>query len=188
MDNTTTATLAKLLGVFFYYPPNNNVTTSLTEALLHLDLLTKWGDAKLIGEQCQILTNEIDNPELNYQFSVLFEGQGVMEAPPWGSVYLDKEHLLMGESQEYYRQFLQQHGIQLNTGLNEPEDQFGLMLMAYALLLEKNKINEANKLMSEHLMTWAFDYLERLIHNSVSQFYQALATITKVYLNLLYAK
>ncbi|MCO6549741.1 MAG: molecular chaperone [Gilliamella sp.] len=185
MDNITRITLAKLLSTFFYYPPNNKVTTPLIQALLHIDDLVKWLNPCIISEQCNILANHIDDSELNYQFSLLFEGQGTMPAPPWGSFYLDKEHLLLGESQECYRQFLQQHGLILNTGMNEPEDQFGLMLMAYAMLLENNNYTAAKQLINEHLLIWSSTYLKRLKQNEISPFYRALAMIADQYLQML---
>ncbi|QYN48049.1 molecular chaperone [Gilliamella sp. ESL0405] len=177
--------MAKVLGAFFYYPPNSQTVEPLLEALLHIDQLADWQNPELISQQCQILATQISHVDLDYQFSLLFEGQGKMPAPPWGSVYLDQEKLLMGESQERYRQFLQQHGLTLNTGMNEPEDQFGLMLIAYAILLEKQKTQAANQLIDEHLMTWSSAYLDQLKHNQVSQFYRALAVVAEQYLLLL---
>ncbi|WP_176701762.1 TorD/DmsD family molecular chaperone [Gilliamella sp. wkB112] len=185
MDITTCATLAKLLGAFFYYPPNGQEVKPLITALLHIDQLTEWSNGLLISEQCQILADEVTNPELDYQYSVLFEGQGSMPTPPWGSVYLDEEHLLMGESQERYRQFLQQQGLKLTSGINEPEDQFGLMLMAFAILLENNKPEAAQQLITDHLLIWSALYLDRLKVNDVSRFYRSLAIIAEQYLMLL---
>lgn len=185
LDNLTSITLAKILGAFFYYPPKSEQINSLLEGLLQVDQLTNWPNQSLITEQCQILKKQIDHPEIEYQFSLLFEGQGSMIAPPWGSVYLDQDKLLMGESQERYRAFLQQQGLRLNTGMNEPEDQFGLMLMAYALLLEKHQFQAAKQLLTEHLLTWAPAYLESLKQNQISPFYQALAIVAENYLPML---
>ena len=185
LDNLTSIILAKILGAFFYYPPKSEQINSLLEGLLQLDQLTNWPNQSLITEQCQILKKQIEHPEIEYQFSLLFEGQGSMIAPPWGSVYLDQDKLLMGESQERYRAFLQQQGLRLNTGMNEPEDQFGLMLMAYAILLEKHQSQAAKQLLHEHLLTWAPAYLESLKRNQISPFYQALAIIAEHYLPML---
>lgn len=185
LDNLTSITLAKLLGAFFYYPPKSEQINSLLEGLLQVDKLTNWSNQPLMTEQCQILKNQIAHPEIEYQFSLLFEGQGSMIAPPWGSVYLDQDKLLMGESQERYRAFLQQQGLILNTGMNEPEDQFGLMLMAYAILLEKHQFQAAKQLLTEHLLTWAPAYLDSLKQNQISPFYQALAIIAEHYLQIL---
>lgn len=184
LDNLTSITLAKLLGAFFYYPPTSKQVAGLIDGLLQLDQLANWPNQQLVTEQCQILSTQIQHPEIEYQFSLLFEGQGIMSAPPWGSVYLDQEKLLMGESQERYREFLQQQGLTLDTGMNEPEDQFGLMLMAYAILLEKQQLAAAQQLMTEYFLSWAPMYLDCLKQNQVSLFYRALAIIAEQYLQM----
>ena len=175
LDNLTSITLAKLLGAFFYYPPTSKQVTGLIDGLLLLDQLANWPNQQLVTEQCQILSTQIQHPEIEYQFSLLFEGQGIMSAPPWGSVYLD---------QERYREFLQQQGLTLDTGMNEPEDQFGLMLMAYAILLEKQQLAAAQQLMTEYFLSWAPMYLDCLKQNQISLFYRALAIIAEQYLQM----
>ncbi|OCG72276.1 hypothetical protein A9G43_02995 [Gilliamella sp. Occ3-1] len=185
LDKLTSTILAKVLGAFFYYPPDHQTVKPLIDTLCQIEHITNWQNAVLIGEQCQIIATQINNSELNYQFSLLFEGQGSMSAPPWGSIYLDQKQLLMGESQERYRQFLQQHGVILNTGINEPEDQFGLMLMAYAMLLENNNYTAAKQLINEHLLIWSPTYLKKLKQNKISPFYRALAMIAEQYLQIL---
>lgn len=174
---------ARLLGAFFYYSPNTDVIIELSPALNEIEQLFTWRDPELIIDQRDIILNNMTDSELPYQYSVLFEGQGCMPAPPWGSVYLDKENLLMGESAERYRLFLQQHNIVMQTGMNEPEDQFGLMLMALALLVESEQFVTAKTLLSDHIMPWAPRYLSLLAQNEISPFYRALATIAEHYLS-----
>lgn len=174
---------ARLLGAFFYYSPNTDIITELSAVFNKIEELFSWCDPELIMVQRDIILNNMTDSELPYQHSVLFEGQGYMPAPPWGSVYLDKENLLMGESAERYRLFLQQHNIVMQTGMNEPEDQFGLMLMALALLVESEQFSAAKILISDHIMPWAPRYLSLLAQNEISPFYGALATIADHYLS-----
>ncbi|RKS87582.1 TorA maturation chaperone TorD [Orbus hercynius] len=183
LDINTLNLPARLLGAFFYYTPDSAVTTDLKPALEQIDSLFAWSNLATIDLLCKRLKDNVNDPELGYQYSVLFEGQGFMPAPPWGSVYLDKENLLMGESTLRYRQFLHQHHIAIQTGMNEPEDQFGLMLMALALLIEGEQIAAAKTLISDHIMTWAPRYLELLSQTDISPFYQALAIIANEYLS-----
>jgi len=173
---------ARLLGAFFYYPPNSDTLMPLKSALNDIEALFEWHKPEDIINQRDIMIKNITDPELDYQYSVLFEGQGTMPAPPWGSVYLDKENLLMGESAERYRLFLTQNNIVIQTGINEPEDQFGLMLMALALLIESAQFTAAKTLLSDHIMIWAPRYLSLLSQNEISPFYRALAAIAQSYL------
>lgn len=176
---------ARLLGAFFYYSPESEILAPLYSSLNEIESLFDWHDKAFIMSQCDIIDQSINDKELSYQFSILFEGQGFMPAPPWGSVYLDKENLLMGESTARYRSFLQQHNITIQTGINEPEDQFGLMLMALALLIESAQFEAAKTLLSEHIMPWAPRYLDLLKQYNDSPFYQALAMIAEQYLSQL---
>ncbi|WP_368658211.1 molecular chaperone TorD family protein [Budvicia aquatica] len=67
--------------------------------------LFPWPDADAVRKACSSI-HQIDPESLVYDYSILFEGQGVMPAPPWSSVYLERENLLMGESTLAYRDFL----------------------------------------------------------------------------------
>lgn len=127
-----------------------------------------------------MLTQQETAQNLTDDFLHLFEGCDVMHAPPWGSVYLDREQVIFGDSTLTYRQFLTQNAIELNTGMREPEDQFGLMLMAISQLIEKNKDEAAlTTLLSEHLFTWAYRYLDLVELSAQTASYRALAKLTR---------
>ncbi len=52
-----------------------------------------------------------------------------LPAPPWGSVWLDKESVLFGDSTLALRQWMRENGIALEADGNEPEDHFGTVLL-----------------------------------------------------------
>ncbi|MEZ9421883.1 MULTISPECIES: TorD/DmsD family molecular chaperone [Vibrio] len=157
----------KLLGSLFYQATSKEQLITIVEALV---------ESKVLSEEClQALRNE-DEDTLSAEFSRLFEGVGDMPAPPWGSVYLDKDRVVFGASTVEYRQFLELNQIELDTGLREPEDQFGLMLFAHAYLLENNNIDSARELLGAHLLTWSPVYLEKLNTASELSFYKKLST------------
>lgn len=128
---------------------------------------------------------EMNDDALEFDFTLLFEGVGKMKVPPWGSVYIDKEKVLFGESTIEYRQFLFNNDIELNSGIREPEDQFGLMLYAYAYLLEHGKIQSSRELMERHLLPWCIVYLNLLIKTYNNEFYRCLASDVIEWLNKL---
>lgn len=173
------AFVPRFLGALFYYSPASATVRNLLDAFPPGDWedLYAWPDPQAVRSLCA----DAGVPD-EYAFSVLFEGQGQMDAPPWGSVYLDKDNLLMGESAVSYRQFLQENGLSLLSDVNEPEDQFGLMLLAMSALLEEEKIAAAHTLLERHLLPWAYRYLERLKANGVSRFYARLAALTEIFL------
>ncbi|RXA93938.1 MULTISPECIES: molecular chaperone [Yersinia] len=187
-------TLPRILGACFYYPPQSATVQRLWPLLPHMADIFPWTNAAKITGYCQQIPN-ITPEQLEYDFSVLFEGQGEMPAPPWGSVYLDKENILMGGSTLQYREFLSRQGLVSQSTIHEPEDQFGLMLLALVHLLEHQQLpnhqqdEAAIVLLTEHLLPWAYRYLE-LVKNAQLEYpvYPLLAEITECYLKTLQAE
>lgn len=174
--------LPKLLGICFYHSPRNENVKLIIPVLSEFIEIFPWSDKKNI----EILIQDLDGiylDDLQYDYSVLFEGQGVMPAPPWGSYYLEVDQLLMGESTVAFRGFLHNHKIQLATEHKEPEDQFGLMLITLSLLLEKNYVESAKELLNKFLLPWAFQYLNLVKNSQLEQtFYPILAKLAETYL------
>lgn len=103
-------TLPRILGACFYYPPQSDTVQRLWPLLPQIAELFPWSNPAKIARYCQQMPS-IQPEQLEYDFSILFEGQGEMPAPPWGSVYLDKENILMGDSTLQYREFLSTFGL-----------------------------------------------------------------------------
>jgi len=166
----------KLLGTIFHQKKAKIELVEIVTVLVEEGVLSTSTLQSLI---------ELDECRLISDFTEIFEGLGEMKAPPWGSVYLDREKVLFGESTVEYRQFLLDNDIELNTGVREPEDQFGLMLLAFAFLLENNKEQAARVLMESHLLVWGMVYLDLLNKVSHNQFYSLLALDVSCWLNTL---
>ncbi|GAM71809.1 oxidoreductase component of anaerobic dehydrogenases [Vibrio sp. JCM 19236] len=167
---------AKILGVLFYQWQSKAETKSLVSALALEHVLSYECESALISDS---------EESLNHEFQTLFSGIGTMPAPPWGSVYLDKDRVIFGHSTVDYRQFLHRHDVDMDTGTREPEDQFGLMLMAYSYLLEMNKVKAAIELLEKHLLPWAIDYLELLSNSTDIKYFKLLALETNNWLKAL---
>lgn len=203
-------TLPRILGALFYSPPQSETARQLWPLLPQITEYFPWPDRLEIAQYCQQL-HDINPEALEYDFSILFEGQGEMPAPPWGSVYLDKENCLMGASTLRYREFLAGLGLASQSVIREPEDQFGLMLLAWVYLLEQDSTKQhpskqhaaeehlskqyaekqppseaATTLLTEHLLPWAYRYLE-FVKNAQTehQVYPILAAICESYLKTL---
>lgn len=157
---------AKIIGSLFYKPHSKAQLLLMVGALV---------DDKVLSRATLDALYAHDETQLTHDFSLLFEGLGDMPVPPWGSVYLDRERVVFGASTLEYRQFLQEQALSLDSGLREPEDQFGLMLLAYAYLLENNVPSAAAELMENHFLPWAFNYLALMQSQSLNTYYAALA-------------
>lgn len=175
------AVLPRILGALFYYSPGRPEVKALFDSLPTLPDLYPWRDPAQIARLCADWPLP-DDDELAWQFSVLFEGQGDMPVPPWGSVWLERDNLLMGDTTAEYRGFLQSQGMAFDARQSEPEDQFGLMLLASSALLEAGKDAAVDQLFEMYLLPWGYRYLERLQDCPVSPFYARLAAVTARYL------
>lgn len=176
------AVLPRILGTLFYYSPSSEEAKRVISQLSELPELLDWQNPSVIEEATEQMCF-VEPAELPYQFSMLFEGQGAMAAAPWGSVYLDRENLLLGETAQAYRQFLKSQQVKLGTTLNEPEDQFGLMILAMAWFMETENDEAVEELLSTHLLPWSGRYLELLAKADESGFYRALAVVAEAFLN-----
>lgn len=176
------AVLPRMLGTLFYYSPNSEEAKGVIPELSELPELLDWQNPSMIEDAAEHMCS-VESVNLLYQFSLLFEGQGAMAAPPWGSVYLDRENLLLGESAQAYRKFLTSHQVELDTDLNEPEDQFGLMILAMAYFMETENDDAVVELLGTHLLPWSGRYLALLAEADESGFYRALAVVAEAFLN-----
>ncbi|OZS44233.1 TorD/DmsD family molecular chaperone [Photobacterium sanguinicancri] len=168
-------TMSKIFGSLFYFPLNHENNQAIIELIKYSDDLEHNGFADFV----HALTSE-KNQALNDDFFLLFEGGEVMVAPPWGSVYLDKEQVVFGDSTVRLRQFLRANNIELNTGMREPEDQFGLMLFAISQLIEQSQDQPlVENLLTEHLLPWCLRYLELVEKHAATNTYQRLAALVK---------
>lgn len=177
IDLQSLQTMAKVFGSLLYFPLTDSNNQTLIKALSE-DKALENSD---IQAWCKTAQTELPDA-LNQDFFLLFEGGEVMSAPPWGSVYTDKEEVIFGDSTVAYRQFLREHGIELDTGMREPEDQIGLMLFAVSQLIEQQKDIEVVKtLLSEHLLTWCYRYFELVQKHATTNSYKQLAGLVSLW-------
>ncbi len=88
------AVLPRILGALFYYSPERPEVKALFDCLPALPELYRR-DRGSIESLCASWSLP-DDDALTWQFSVLFEG-GKDARPARGSVYLEKDNLLMGK-------------------------------------------------------------------------------------------
>ena len=170
---------AHLLGALFYYGPFARETKAIIANIN--DESPLFAGLSIDVKAWKIALHESDI-DLTLAWQNQFIGPQHLAAPPWGSIYLDPECIVFGESTLALKSFLQQCQLQLDTGKNEPEDHLGLLLLALVILLQKEDINNAKLLLAEHILPWGIYYLELLHKNSLHSFISRLAQDTKVFL------
>ncbi|MGQ0287301.1 Tat proofreading chaperone DmsD [Pasteurellaceae bacterium 22721_9_1] len=172
------STSGRLLGALFYYEPSSTQLSPIFQFFQQADWQQDW-ETEVSGEIIEKIAHGIHSPEIEAEYQALFIGPNNLIAPPWGSVYLDPESVVFGESLIELRQFLQQHQLSFTSDNNEPEDHIGLMLM-FAAYLAENQPDLLAEFMQKHLMTWVERYLELMANQQQSLFYQGIAQLTQL--------
>ncbi|MBG5919811.1 Tat proofreading chaperone DmsD [Providencia stuartii] len=168
---------ARVLGAAFYYAPGD------IQEIISLLSTLQWTEEWPYGshEQKQAIADKLaiiatDNESLDEAYQRLFIGPYALPAPPWGSVWLDRENVIFGDSTLQLRDWMHAHSIDIHLSQNEPEDHFGLLLMMVAWVAENNP-SQLNELLAQHILSWGFHYLNKMEQEANFPFYTGLAEL-----------
>ncbi len=179
--------IGNTLGPFFYHDPKDETVRPSFMAFSDLnpnDASQEWpyvsseeaSDA--LDMMVKGMKNGIDD-DLVWEYRRLFVGPAAKAAPPWGSVYTDKECVVFGESTLELRQWMRRVGIERLNNDNEPEDHIGLMLMLMSWI-SVNRPDLIDDYLKDHLLTWSSHFLEEMEAEAKHPFYAGLARITRL--------
>jgi TorA maturation chaperone TorD len=175
------AIVCKLFGTLFYYQPRDFEHLPINTYLANDDVETP------IVEVSQALDafKFCDSETLQAEHERLFTMQEAMPAPPWSSMYLDKESILFGQSNKNYCEFIEHCGLGLRENVSDPEDHIGLMLIVLGMLIDDGQDQHVKELLGEYLATWSPFYFARLNQVCPDSAYSNLATQTALLLDIL---
>ncbi|ATF92879.1 Twin-arginine leader-binding protein DmsD [Cedecea neteri] len=176
----------RVLGALFYHAPDHPDSASLMAMLAAPDWVSEWPfQTPTLALVAPLMAAGLadQNTSVNEEFQRLFIGPYALPAPPWGSVYLDKENVLFGDSMLELRQWMREQGFAPQTEQNEPEDHFGLMLMLAAWLADQGLRQQLDELLAWHLLPWAERYLSLFTENAANDFYRGLGGLAKLTLS-----
>lgn len=113
------------------------------------------------------------------EYRRLFVGPAKKAAPPWGSVYTDRDQVVFGLSTLDLREWLRENGIEVRRGESEePEDHIGTMLELMAWLAD-NRPELLGDYLQHHLLTWAPHFLDIMQDATTDAFFAGLAALTR---------
>jgi len=171
----------KILGAMLFYPPGSQEVEPLVALLKSSDWASLWPCATEEAKtQAAIMFSQIESAEesIDDAYQRLFIGPYALPAPPWGSVYLDKESVVFGDSTLALRRWMRENHIEPQLTQAEPEDHIGLMLMMCAWLAE-NSPSLLNVFLTVHLLPWATRYLELLRQKAEHPLYAGVAILAE---------
>lgn len=170
---------ARILGALFAFPPDSEQVKPVIEAFQSGDWQSQWPlTQETLTPLAQAFMVTSDEP-LEAAWQRLFIGPWALPAPPWGSVWLDKESVLFGDSTLALRQWMRDNQIAFETELNVPEDHFGTLLMLAAWLAENQNTAACNELLAWHLLPWTGRFLEVFVKEAQHPFWQSLGILAQ---------
>lgn len=181
------AFVGETLGPFFLQDPKTGEAGAAFQALAALDVDAAAAEWPFAGEAearvCLALMKEglahgIEDDDLVWEYRRLFVGPAPKPAPPWGSVYTDRECVVFGESTLALRAWMRAQGIARLVDDKTPEDHIGLMLMLMAWIA-RNQPADLDDYLRLHLLPWSSHFLDELAEAAKQPFYEGLARLAK---------
>lgn len=178
------------LAPFFLNDPRTGDAADAFAALAELDVAAAAAEWPFVGDEVaeaeealaamkEGLAAGADHDDVVWEYRRLFVGPGHLPAPPWGSVYTDRECVVFGESTLALRAWMRAVGVERLTDERTPEDHIGLML-ALLSFLAAERPELVDDYLRDHLLTWAPHYLEALEEAAEQPFYAGLARLTRL--------
>jgi len=198
-NNTTKKQRAdsyRFLSACFYLPQKKmflqeNVFENLTSALKQVCPEAKEFSSRM--HKAMLLETE---ENLAVDYAKLFVGPFELQAPPYGSVYLEKEKRVMGDSTINVLKMYNDAGLFIGEDFKEMPDHIALELEFMYYLIEK-EIQASQELDAEmalifvekqvifftkYLMRWVPSFCRKIKKNTGNKFYEALADCLLIFL------
>lgn len=183
----------RLGQVFFrlaagYYQPDPELTGNLRELPELLRPLSPEM-AVAAGQVLSELEDE-DSEELLREYSRLFVGPFELGAPPFGSVYLESEGLMMGRSTVEVDRIYRETGLEMSPDFRSPPDHVAaeLEFLAYLCFQESSSQDPLEArffrrrlglFLQSHIGAWFPLFADKVEENSTRGFYPGLSRLIR---------
>jgi DMSO reductase family type II enzyme chaperone len=134
--------------------------------------------------------------ELSIDHARLFEGPFGLLAPPYGSVYLERERRLMGDSTQAVGECYGEVGLEVAAGFNGTPDHIAaeLEFMHFLAIKGLEALADGDEararyfrqkqgtFLERHLAAWVPDFSRGVEEQAQTMFYRELAAVTRVFI------
>lgn len=179
-----------------YHPPDEALSGKIMILDEKMELICPrarqdidWNDAEILK------TNHTE--VLKVEYARLFVGPYTVPAPPYGSVYLETERRMMGDSTMDVVNRYREAGLEMAKDFKEAPDHITVELefMHYLIsrtiaVFTKNEPDALKTLFDQqlsflkyHLCAWVHEFTMNTAQHAQLKFYQNLAKATKIFLN-----
>lgn len=177
--NDALAFSARVLGALFYFAPDSALAEPLVGAFRDGEWAAQWPYAVENADALSAAFAADSDESLAQAWQRLFIGPAALPSPPWGSVWLDRENVLFGDSTLALRQWMRENQIAFDVEQNEPEDHIGTLLMLAAWLVENDRQQACEQLLAWHLLPWAPRFLNEFVEKADHPFFTALGQLAQ---------
>lgn len=176
------AACADILGSCFVFHPVKEDAARAFGMLRDIDIALDWpfGEESERVEAARRLERGADEFPVaaSEEFTRLIRGAGFSPAPPWGSVYMDREKVMYGRTWLMLRDWMRAHAVSGLYAENDPEDQFGRLLIL-AAEVARARPDLLCELLGDHLLCWSDRFLDAFAAAAATETYRGLALLCK---------
>lgn len=132
---------------------------------------------------------------LKVDYAKLFVGPFSLLAPPYGSVYLESERMVMGNSTADVQKWYRASGLDVDAQFKDAPDHIvaELEFMHFLIFKEMEATDQGSangviqylkmqrSFLEYHLGAWISDFADKVVNNAQTTFYRNLTRATKVF-------
>jgi TorA maturation chaperone TorD len=178
-----------------YYRPEQSLLDSLARLETCIEQVCSEADKYI--KHMQIDIARVDGPaDLEVDYARLFIGPFNLLAPPYGSVYLESERRVMGNSTADVEKRYQAAGLDVATGFKDAPDHIAAELEFMHFLIFKTmeaaNHGDVNRVatclltqqsfLEVHLGAWVAEFVGNVVDNAETSFYRNLGRATEAFI------
>lgn len=186
----------RFLAACFYQPKKENLCAENFLSTLVENLQEICPDAASAAQRMQESLATYSEEELNVEYARLFVGPFGLKAPPYGSIYLDNDHTVMGPSTLATIEFYEQEGLARDDSFHELPDHIVVELeflyfLSYRQVeaIQKGEMELAdtyrqkqNQFLDCFPVKWVPSFCTLMQNETDNQFYSALSDCVNIFI------